>query len=1240
MKNVEMYIKEKLRRKAVGRRAIVLVCALSLLLSSGIFWELHEIGLAETVTTVYCGLEEHTHGEACTEKALICGMGEAHTHSDACYAEQQTLNCAEEHEHTSACFTTEQALVCSLPETEHVHSEACYAEQQTLNCAEEHEHTEACFTTEQTLVCSLPENGHVHSEACYETTLVCNLEEHWHSETCYAAPAAYTVDFHYNGSTYSMPGRSSILLSSLLEALGYTEHTAAEANAVTFSNETLLQVQPLEKDWLLTSLAPFDTREALSIFFANGTQLVLDVTDEADLSVQNTNDEVYLGKSDDGTMKKYQVLGKLYPSVKCYYYEWGGFQKVTINLYNANGGLMGSGKMSNVTAAVALSMDSADYWFKLNKWKNMVEPSYKTGLQHAISFGGVSGINSYIDVIAYSRITYNNSNYCRVTQQSVFSKTTQTRTVKVYADGVYVGEWSGLFPSRSGMSASDLTVSSLAAPYYKSATSVENGYYRVDLYSRYTVTGTVDGERGTANPTSQYVDMGKSGTISFTASTGYLIDYITDNGVKVDVPNAGTYNYTVSNVTAARNIVAYTTPKIYTVTWVNYDGTVLQEGSITHGSTPVYTGATPSRPNANGNRYTFSGWSPAVTAATQSVTYTAQYTQERLTYNVVYDANGGSNAPAAQSKIHGTALTLSSAVPVRTSYTFSGWNTAANGSGTAYASGASYTADANVTLYAQWVENTVTITYEAELGGTVNRRSEAVGVVTGTIQGATATANTGYTFAGWYDASGNPVSGNASFKPTSKTAATYTAKFTENTVTITYKAETNGTVSLGSETVGVVTGTLQGSTATANTGYTFAGWYDASGTLVSGNASFKPTSKTAATYTARFTENTVTITYKAETGGTVSPETETVGVVTGTVQGSTATANSGYIFDGWYNAAGEKVSNEATYRPDKATATYTARFKENAFTIHYVAQGEGGSVAPTQETVGIGAAINGSSATALTGYRFSGWYVLNGDEYIKVADTSKLVPTERRNSTYYALFEPDYTVTKELSYTVRHIADGVCRDTETVTETVWLHAPATTLDIRNISLKAYPGYQYDSNNAELTLNGSVLTGSGAIADGGVIEVNYTAVESTVKVTMTVNGKLADKTLPFTGSVNWSCSDSSSDSLPFRLADGADVSSAVIKAGEKLSVSLDSADSTYQLVRVTVNGVEYTDAGSLSDLPFVAGENTVAIVYERPDGPPGTGIDTGSLTPMLALLAMAAACGGALLVSKKRRDAEG
>ncbi|WP_146200620.1 InlB B-repeat-containing protein, partial [Paenibacillus agaridevorans] len=50
---------------------------------------------------------------------------------------------------------------------------------------------------------------------------------------------------------------------------------------------------------------------------------------------------------------------------------------------------------------------------------------------------------------------------------------------------------------------------------------------------------------------------------------------------------------------------------------------------------------------------------------------------------------------------------------VRNGYTFAGWNTLANGTGTNYAAGATLTIGAaNVTLYAKWTPNpTYTVTY-------------------------------------------------------------------------------------------------------------------------------------------------------------------------------------------------------------------------------------------------------------------------------------------------------------------------------------------------------------------------------------------------------------------------------------------------------------------------------------------------------------------------------------------------
>ena len=73
-----------------------------------------------------------------------------------------------------------------------------------------------------------------------------------------------------------------------------------------------------------------------------------------------------------------------------------------------------------------------------------------------------------------------------------------------------------------------------------------------------------------------------------------------------------------------------------------------------------------------------------------------------VTYTVKYNANGGSGAPANQTKTHGTTLTLSSTKPTRANYTFKGWGTSASATTKAYDAGASYTNNAAITLYAVW----------------------------------------------------------------------------------------------------------------------------------------------------------------------------------------------------------------------------------------------------------------------------------------------------------------------------------------------------------------------------------------------------------------------------------------------------------------------------------------------------------------------------------------------------------
>ena len=69
-----------------------------------------------------------------------------------------------------------------------------------------------------------------------------------------------------------------------------------------------------------------------------------------------------------------------------------------------------------------------------------------------------------------------------------------------------------------------------------------------------------------------------------------------------------------------------------------------------------------------------------------------------------FDAGDGENAPVDMSGDRGSDVTLPTSEPTRTGYTFMGWNTASDGSGTSYAAGDTYTLPASdsETLYAQW----------------------------------------------------------------------------------------------------------------------------------------------------------------------------------------------------------------------------------------------------------------------------------------------------------------------------------------------------------------------------------------------------------------------------------------------------------------------------------------------------------------------------------------------------------
>ena len=115
---------------------------------------------------------------------------------------------------------------------------------------------------------------------------------------------------------------------------------------------------------------------------------------------------------------------------------------------------------------------------------------------------------------------------------------------------------------------------------------------------------------------------------------------------------------------------------------------------------------------------------------------------------ITFDMNDGSGTTVTQTVPYGESATLNANSFTRTGYTFTGWNTKADGSGTAYGDGASISPSSNMTLYAQWQINTYSLSFDSNGGtGSMSGGSAAYGENI-QLPGNTFTRPK-YTFAGW-----------------------------------------------------------------------------------------------------------------------------------------------------------------------------------------------------------------------------------------------------------------------------------------------------------------------------------------------------------------------------------------------------------------------------------------------------------------------------------------------------------
>jgi uncharacterized repeat protein (TIGR02543 family) len=214
-------------------------------------------------------------------------------------------------------------------------------------------------------------------------------------------------------------------------------------------------------------------------------------------------------------------------------------------------------------------------------------------------------------------------------------------------------------------------------------------------------------------------------------------------------------------------------PPTYTVT---YNGNGSTSGSVPiDGSSPYKVGATVTVLGNIGSlsktEHVFFRWNTKADGTGESYSPETQFTinantplyaQWTPTYTVTYDNNGSTNGSAptdvSSPYIAGSTVTVlgNSGALVKSGFAFAGWSESQSGSGTSYSIGpppATFTINANVTLYAKWAP-TYTVTYN---GNGSTSGSAPIDSLSPYIAGSTVTVlgkpvsleNTGSTFVNW-----------------------------------------------------------------------------------------------------------------------------------------------------------------------------------------------------------------------------------------------------------------------------------------------------------------------------------------------------------------------------------------------------------------------------------------------------------------------------------------------------------
>jgi len=292
------------------------------------------------------------------------------------------------------------------------------------------------------------------------------------------------------------------------------------------------------------------------------------------------------------------------------------------------------------------------------------------------------------------------------------------------------------------------------------------------------------------------------------------------------------------------------------------------------------------------------------------------------TYTVNFDAQGGSTV-INKAAVHNTGITPPT-VPTRTGYTFGGWYKESS-----YTNLWNFNTDkviANTTLYANWLINTYTVSFNTQDGSALSTHEvDYNSTVMPFIP-----KRTGYTFGGWYRESACINRWSITDKVTS--SITLYAKWIVNTYTVNFDSQG------GSRVISKIADyntPILAPGAPTKTGYKFAGWFKESTLTNAWNFSADKVNANTTLY-AKWDANIYTVNFNSQGGSTVSSKTVNYNY---TIAAPSAPTFTGYLFEGWFKES--TCINAWNFSSDKVTSNIIlyAKWSPKTYSVEFISNG-------------------------------------------------------------------------------------------------------------------------------------------------------------------------------------------------------------------------------------------------------------------------------------------------------------